>query len=224
NDIYQPFIAKNRSKEHYVKAARISMLVLALIALIVTTQLTSIIDAYEYIGVIVIPVAVVLIARWYWWRVNVWSEISALLTAAIVGNCLAIWLPDSDGERWFAVRWLYTTIATLGVCLTVTLLTSRNGPTQQAVAFYNRLRIHGKGWQRVRELSGIEPVSVGIKDNSIACLASIVLIYSLLLCIGEALFEQWTHAGIYLLLALGSGIVVLKKMPLVIRKLREDVC
>ncbi|MGS2722657.1 sodium:solute symporter family protein [Porticoccus sp. GXU_MW_L64] len=223
NDIYQPFIAKGRSKEHYVKVARISMLLLSLVALIVTTQLTSIVSAYEYIGVIIIPVSVVLIARWYWWRINVWSEIAALLTAAIVGNALAVLMPDSDGERWFAVRWLYTTLATLGVCLVVTLVTSRNGPTKQATAFYERLRIHGKGWQRVREQSGVTPVSVGLKDNTIACIASIVLIYSLLFAIGYALFDQWANAGWFLLASVVSGYIVVKKIPTVIRKLREDV-
>ena len=222
NDIYQPYLAKGKSREHYVKAARVGMLLLTIVALVVTTQLTSILDAYEYIAVILIPVSVVLVARWYWWRVNVWSEISALLAAAIIGNIMALVLPDTGDERWFAVRMLATTIATMLVCLAVTLTTSKGGPTPQTIAFYKRLRVRGPGWNPVREISGIRPLSAGLKDSAVACLASIVLIYSLLLGIGQALFEQWSAFSGYLLLILVSAYVVNKKLPDVISKLREE--
>ncbi len=222
NDVYQPYLAKGKSKEHYVKAARISMLLLTIVALIVTTQLTSILGAYEYIAVILIPVSVVLVARWYWWRVNVWSEISALLTAAIIGNIMVLVLPDVGDERWFAVRMLATTVITMVVCLVVTLVTSKGDPTPQAIAFYKRLRVQGPGWNRVREMSGVRPLSAGLKDSAVACLASIVLIYSLLLGIGHALFEQWPAFSVYVLLILVSAYIVSKKLPHVISKLREE--
>ena len=223
NDVYQPYLAPGRSKAHYVKMARYAMLLLTLFALVVTTQLTSILDAYEYIGVILIPIAFVLVARWYWWRINVWSEIAALVTAAIIGNALLFILPDAEGEQWFAVRMLLTTIATVTVCIVVTLLTSKSGPTPQAIAFYRRLRIHGAGWRRVRESAGIEPISAGIKDNAITCLASIICVYSLLLGIGHALFEEWTAFSGYLVVIILSGAVVRRKMPQVIAKLREEI-
>ncbi len=222
NDIYQPYLAKGKTKEHYVKVARISMLLLTAVALVVTTQLTSILGAYEYIAVILIPVSVVLVARWYWWRVNVWSEISALLTAAIIGNIMVLVLPDVGDARWFAVRMLVTTIATVVICLVVTLVTSKADPTPQAIAFYKRLRVQGPGWKRVRELSGVRPLAAGLKDSAIACLASIVFIYSLLLGIGHALFEQWPAFFGYLVAILISGYVVNKKLPQVISKLREE--
>lgn len=223
NDIYEPYIVKGKNKNHYIKVARISMLILTLVALIVTTQLNSILDAYEYISVIIIPISVVLIARWYWWRINVWSEISALLTAVIVGNTLVFLLPDSGEEKWFAVRMLMTTLMTLLVCLIVTLLTSKQGPTPQAIKFYGRLRIHGRGWEKVRKLSNVKPISAGIKDSAIACIASIIWIYAMLIGIGHALFEQWDSFIWYFIIIISSGYVVYKMFPKVISKLREDI-
>ncbi|MCP3675475.1 MAG: Na+:solute symporter [Gammaproteobacteria bacterium] len=223
NDIYEPYMVKGKDKSHYIKVARISMLALTLVALIVTTQLTSILDAYEYISVIVIPISVVLIARWYWWRINVWSEISALLTAVIGGNALVYLLPDSGEEKWFAVRMLITTGMTLVVCLVVTFLTSTKGPSPQAIKFYGRLRIHGKGWEKVREISNVTPISAGIKDSAITCVASIIWIYAMLLGIGHALFEQGDSFAVYFVIAVCSGYVISKMLPKVISKLREEI-
>jgi SSS family solute:Na+ symporter len=223
NDVYEPYLVKGREKAHYIKAARISMLALTLVALIVTTQLESILGAYEYISVIIIPISVVLIARWYWWRINVWSEISALITAVIVGNTMMYILPDEGEAKWFAVRMLATTMTTLVVCLVVTLMTSSKTPSPKTIEFYSRLKIHGRGWKKVRDLTGIEPIAAGIKDNAIACVASIAFIYSLLLGIGNALFEDWQTFGYYLIVIVASGWVVKHKMPKVIASLRQEV-
>ena len=223
NDVYEPYLVKGREKAHYIKAARISMLALTLVALIVTTQLESILGAYEYISVIIIPISVVLIARWYWWRINVWSEISALITAVIVGNAMMYILPDEGEAKWFAVRMLATTMTTLVVCLVVTLMTSSKTPSPKTIEFYSRLKIHGRGWKKVRDLTGIEPIAAGIKDNAIACVASIAFIYSLLLGIGNALFEDWQTFGYYLIVIVASGWVVKRKMPKVIASLRQEV-
>ncbi|RLV61096.1 hypothetical protein D5018_03620 [Parashewanella curva] len=221
NDIYSPYLVKDKPKEHYVKAARISMLLLTIVALFVTTMVTSIIQAYEYIAVVVIPLAFVQVIRWYWWKINVYSEITALVTAAIVGNALLFILPDVGEERWFAVRMLCTAIATVILTIIVTLLTSSKEPTEQTIKFYGRLRVHGPGWKKVREMTGITPLSSGLKDNSIACLASIAMIYSLLLGIGHLLFEQWQQAVPYAVAIVISGWILHKKMPLVIKNLRS---
>lgn len=221
NDIYQPYVSKNKSKEHYVKAARYAMVLLTVVALLVTTQLTSILEAYEYIAVIIVPVAFVLVLRWYWWRINVWSEVAALLSAAIVGNIMVFVLPDVGEERWFAVRMLATTIATVFITILVTLLTSKEGPTKQTIEFYKRLKIHGPGWRRVYQMTNVKPISAGLKDNAIACVASILFVYSLLLGIGCALFENWGQTAIYTCIALLSALVLKHKLPLVLRKLEQ---
>ena len=223
NDVYQPFLAPDRSPQHYVRAARAGMLLLIVLALAISTRLTDILTAYQYLGVLLTGTAFVMIARWYWWRINVWSEISSFLTAAAVGNASLFLLPDRPGEEWFAVRMLITLGLTMLVCITVTLLTSGKGPTPQAIAFYERLRIHGRGWQRVRELTDVAPVSANPRENAIACLASIVLLYSLLLGMGYLLFGDWLRFGACLFLALPSGYLAHKKIRDVMAQLRTTV-
>ena len=151
NDVYRPFVRPGRSEKHYVLAARVSMLLLAITALLLAAQLTSILNAYQYIMVILIPVSTVLIARWYWWRINIWSEFAAVATAAIVGNLAVVLLPDSASEDWFAVRMLITTISTAVTVALVTFATSRGEPSAHVLDFYRKLRIHGRGWGRIRK-------------------------------------------------------------------------
>lgn len=221
NDIYQPYIATERSPRHYVKAARIVMLILTVLAIMVATRITSILGMYQYLAVLLTGTAFVLVARWYWWRINIWSELASLLTAALVGNALLFLVPDQPGEEWFGVRMLITLVATMMVCIIVTLLTSRTGPTRQAIAFYRRLRIPWAGWARVRRLSGVDPLSGGIKDNLIACLASIGLLYSLLLGAGHALLGQSGPFSVYACIAVISAFIVSKKMPRALRTLQD---
>ena len=223
NDVYRPFLAPGRSPRHYVRAARAGMLLLVLTALAVSTVLTDILSAYQYLGVVLTGTAFVMIARWYWWRINVWSEIASLLTAAAAGNALLFLLPDRPGEEWFAVRMLITVGLTMLVCVAVTLATSNRGPTPQAIAFYKRLRIHGRGWGRVRKLTGVPPVSARLRDSAIACVASIVVLYACLMGVGYLLFGDWLRFAASLLLGLPCGYIAHRKLRGVIAQLRTPV-
>lgn len=223
NDIYKPYIATGRSPRHYVKVARLVMLTLTLLAIIVATRMTSILGMYLYLAVFLTGTSFVMVARWYWWRINIWSELSSLLTAALVGNALLFLVPDQPGEEWFGVRILITVIATMTVCIIVTLLTSQTGPTRQTIAFYKRLRIHGRGWERVRQLTSVAPLSGSLKDNLIVCLASIGLLYSLLLGVGHSLLGQWNPFFVYICIAVIAAFIVSKKMPRVLAQLRQTV-
>ncbi len=221
NDIYQPYLAPGRDRRHYVTAARCAMAVLIVIAILIGTRLTGLLDAYKYLFVFWGGISFVLIARWYWWRINIWSEIVTLATAAIVGNLLFILLPDQPGEDWFAVRMLINFIVTTVVCIAVTYLTTRDGPSSQAVEFYKRMRIQGAGWSRVRRITDIAPLDVGFKDNAIAWSASVLFIFGLLFASGYALFGNWSMAGLYSLVTLVAALVVHKKFKAVTQGLKS---
>ena len=221
NDIYQPYLAPGRDRKHYVTAARCAMFVLIFIAVLVGARLTGLLDAYKYLFVFWGGISFVLIARWYWWRINTWSEIVTLATAAIVGNLLFIVLPDRPGEDWFAVRMLANFIVTTAVCMIVTCLTTRDGPSAQTVEFYKRMRIQGAGWSRVRHITGMEPLDAGLKDTAIAWSASVLFIFGLLFASGYALLGQWTMAGLYSLITLVAAVIVHNKFTAVTQGLKS---
>lgn len=214
NDIYRPYVRRRQNERHYVALGRVCMVVLSVLAILVATRLTGLLDAYKYLAVFWAGISFVLIVRWYWWRINAWSELTTLLFAAIFGNVLFIILPDTEKADLFAVRMLVNFVVTTVVCITVTYITSSSGPTTQAVEFYRRIRVHSPGWQLVRERFGIEPMEVKLKESTVLFLASAVFMYALLFACGYALFADWKGLAICLVLALPTGVLLYRWMPM----------
>ncbi len=235
NDLYQPFIKKDGDQKHYVRASRLSMLFLMIFAIAVTTILTSILGAYKYLGVIVGGVGSVLILRWYWWRVNAWSEISAIITALVVGNLcefiladpnfnakvqptdwtglrglISTWLPAREGAAtadWFGVRLLITVAVTFVVWVAVTFATSRE-PTAQTKTFFKRIRVPGPGWRRVSKATGVAALPGEFGSSLVGWFAAMGVIFGLLLGIGYALLQNWPAAGTCAVVAVAAGVVL----------------
>ncbi len=212
HDLYRPFIKTDGDERHYVRASRACMLLLMIAAVIVTTMLTGILDAYKYLGVIVGGIGSVLILRWYWWRVNAWSEISAIVTALVVGNACEFLLanpvgPNGKETDWFAVRLLVTVAVTLAVWVGVTFATSKS-PSPQTVRFFERIRVPGPGWQRVAEQTGVAALPGEFVRSALGWFASMGLIFGLLLGIGYALLERWPAAGVSVGVTAVSGVAL----------------
>lgn len=121
-------------------------------ALIITSRVTSILDLYKYIGMILSGIGTVMIARWYWWRVNPYSEIAAIATSFVVGNYLQIKYPSTLATDLFAVRVVIIMIVSTLVWVVVTYMTSKV-PGKQITSFYLKMRIEGPGWGKVRSLT-----------------------------------------------------------------------
>ena len=79
NDFWRRFIRPGKSEKHYVLVSRVVTFLLAVVAFLVTTQLDSIKQAWGLVITASAGLGLVLILRWYWWRVNAWSELSATL-------------------------------------------------------------------------------------------------------------------------------------------------
>jgi SSS family solute:Na+ symporter len=222
NDLYQPFIRPGSKARELVLVSRLTMMLLTVMALVVSTKLTGIIDAYKYLGVIIGGLGTVLILRWYWWRVSAWSEIAAIVGALLIGNASEFWLAnpkdalggamlDAAGRPidYFAYRMIITTFGTAIIWVGVTMLTSWK-PAESAIAFCRDIRPSGPGWRFVREREGIEAERGEFVRSAIGWLASIGFIYSMLLGIGSAIFSRWTGVVICLVIALVSALVLKK--------------
>ena len=221
NDIYRPYLAPDRSPKHYVAVARLSMLLLVLVAILLATLLSGVLDAVKYIAVMVGGIAFPLIARWYWWRINVWSEISAMVSSLIVGNALLLLVPDQPGEDWFAVRLLINSLSGAAIAVIATLLTSKPDPTPQTIAFYERMRVPGPGWEKVRRLRKLVKTPFAWKANAICSLASIALLTSVLLGVGYLIFEDWPRFALMLAIAIPAGVLIVKHLPSVLSQARD---
>src|SRR5271165_5770621 len=124
NDIYRRFVVRHASEGHYVLASRLATLIVMLLSVAAALSMHSVGDAWKYLFNLTAGVGLVMILRWYWWRVNAWSEIAALSASALVSNAIILGrvFPDSDPNAQAETLLVTVPITTL-VWLAVTFLT-----------------------------------------------------------------------------------------------------
>ncbi len=207
NDFYKRFVRKDATEKHYVAVSRAATILLFLASILVTWQLSSIEQAWRFLLALGAGTGLVLILRWYWWRISAWSEISAMVTSLIVATIAILTIPPrfaAGDPNADAVVMLVTVGVTTVVWLTVTFLTA---PEPDAVleSFYRRVRPGGPGWARVSTAAGfgVEPIPGGALAWT-NWLAGVVAVYTTLFGIGKCVLGEWTN-GLVLLLVAGAA-------------------
>jgi Na+/proline symporter len=204
NDLYKRFIRKDATERHYVNAGRAATVVLFLLSIAVTWQLDSIAGAWRFLIALGAGTGLVLILRWYWWRINAWSEISAM-TASFVTSLVALRVipgryPAGD-LRADSVVLLVTVAVSTVAWITVTLLTAPESPAVLE-RFYRRVRPGGPGWADVSQRLGFgrEPIPGGALQWS-NWIAGVIAVYTTLFGIGKVVFGDWTTGLVLLAVA-----------------------
>jgi len=199
NDFYRRFVRRGGAEREYVIVSQAVTVALMLVSIYVTLHLASIEQAWKLLIVTGAGTGTVLLLRWFWWRINAWSEVSAMAVAAAVSLYLQIALGwDSDRPRDFAYLMLVTVGATTCAWIIVTLLT-RPEPDPTLQRFYRQVRPQGPGWRRIA--ASMEPLTIpGSLPLELAnALVGCVMIYSALFGVGEILLRS-VGVGILLLL------------------------
>jgi len=201
NDFYKRFLKTDGTEKHYVAVSRAATVFIFLASIAVTSQLSSIEKAWELLLALGAGTGLVLILRWYWWRINAWSEISAMLASFVVSLLSFTYIAPrfaANDPNATATVMLVTVACSTVVWLTVTLLTK---PEPDAVleSFYRRVRPGGPGWARVSERLGFgrEPIPGGALAWT-NWIAGIIAVYATLFGIGKIVFG-FTGTGLVML-------------------------
>ncbi|RKU29325.1 sodium:proline symporter [Candidatus Poribacteria bacterium] len=215
NDFYKRFIAPEESPEHYVTISRISVILIMVFAGITSLFMDSIAGAWKFLIALNAGIGLVQILRWYWWRINAWSEISAMVAALVVSICVFI-IPATKGE--FALQMLFIVPISTVVWLVVTF-NSQPVSTKTLISFYKRVRPSRLGWKQIIKIinsedktTSIEPVSSGIPPM-INWIIGVVFIYSLLFGIGKFILGFTDIGVLYLFIAIISGFIMYLNLP-----------
>ena len=202
NDFYRRFLKRDRTEHHYVRASQVATVLLTVISAVVTLYMTSIAGAWKLLIVTGAGTGSVLLLRWYWWRINAWSEVAAMVTAFVVSVGLqVVGGLDSDQPVQFAWIMITTVAATTVTWLAVTFLT-RPEPDETLVSFYRRTRPSVTGWGPVAAKAPDVHASTDGLSNLVDWVAGCVLIYGVLFGVGKLLLHD-ALPGL-LLLALGA--------------------
>ena len=214
NDFYRRFVSRSNSEKHYVIASQVVTLFLMFASLIVTFYLESIGSAWKLLLVTGAGTGTVLLLRWFWWLINAWSEVAAMLTAATVSLFLQLVLKwDSDKPRDFAYLMLVTVAITSVVWIAVTLLTPAE-PIETLTAFYRRVRPEGPGWNRVAAIAGFagKHAEGRLATQFLNWFLGCALIYGSLFGIGKLIFKEWLSGLLYLVVAVSAGLLISRNL------------
>jgi len=201
NDFYRRFVRRAGPEREYVFASQAVTVALMLLSIWVTLHLASIEQAWKLLIVTGAGTGSVLLLRWFWWRINAWSEVSAMAVAAIVSLYLQIALGwDSDRPRDFAYLMIVTVTLTTIAWLAVTWLTK---PESAATldAFYRRVRPSGPGWAAIALRTGVAPASDSLGREIANAALGCVLVYAALFGVGEILLRSAAVGGALLLVS-----------------------
>jgi SSS family solute:Na+ symporter len=222
-DFYRRFLKKGGSESHYVNASRLATALLCVAAAVVAWNLPSVSEGWKIVLELGAGTGGVYLLRWYWWRVNAWSEISAMVAALVATLALhfsALWnaligrpQPFSGSDPViFAKTTLCTTGITTLVWIVVTFLTPAE-PGDTLVKFYRKVRPQITGWEPVAKLAGDVPVTRDLGRNLLSWLLGCVFIYSALFGIGKLCFGFYRDGLLLAILAIASALAISRLMP-----------
>jgi SSS family solute:Na+ symporter len=210
NDFYRRFIKKDASDRHYVLASRIAMIMIAVIGGVLAYRSESIADLWRFLFTLTSGMGLVMLLRWYWWRINAWSEISALFTGCIVATVLELH-PDFTGAEQYALRLVITLVVSTAVWVTVTFLTSPV-PAEQLKEFYRRVR-PGAGWWGpiIRQLPEVHVERRGWRDFR-SWISGVVCVYCAMFGIGKLVLGEYLYGILFLIIGAVAAAVVLRSV------------
>jgi solute:Na+ symporter, SSS family len=189
NDVYLRFLRPQASHRAQVVASRVATVVLMLLSLVVMAYLQSVEQGWKLLIGLGAGTGAVFILRWYWWRINAWSEISAMVASFITS--IALHLAHVNAGDTSSGQYALAMLVTVGVStvtwVTVTFLTP---PEADAVLdnFYRRVRPGGPGWRKVAARLGYGDDTIpGGSLAWINWIAGVVAVYASVFALGEFL-------------------------------------
>lgn len=204
NDFWRRFIKPDGDERYYVKISRIITFLLAVVSLWVTTQLNSISQAWGLVLSASAGLGLVLILRWYWWRINAWSELSATLAPIlmVILSLLGVRVPGL--QEPFPINLFYIVAITTVIWVAVTFLTS---PTEEKTLdhFYRKVHPGGPGWKVLQKRNPDVKQDTGLVALFFDWMAGVALVYLVLFGVGYLIFQETTSAVICLLGAIVAG-------------------
>jgi Na+/proline symporter len=208
NDFYKRFLVRGKDERHYVRVSQVATVLVMLASCVVTYYQDSIGGAWRLLIAVGAGTGSVFILRWFWWRINAWSEVSAMSASFVVSLVLQYaYKFNNDDPRDFAWQIIITVACSTVTWLAVTWLTAPESEST-LLAFYRRVRPGAALWGPIAaRATDVVPKKDGL-NNLLDWAAGCVLVYSTLFGVGDILFGR-TQAGLGLLaLAIAAGCVI----------------
>jgi Na+/proline symporter len=209
HDVYRRFIATDRDERHYVMVGRFVTAGLMVLASLMTLVLDSARASFELLMSVGAGTGLLYLLRWYWWRINAWSEIVAMAVSFVIA--VAFFVLGKQGLAPASHVSLIIGVAVTTAAWVITAFVTK--PTDRAVlvAFYRRVRPSGNGWKPVEAEAGVGHSPDRTADSLLGWVLGCSVVYSALFGTGSFLYGHTTQ-GLVFLAVLVAGVVGLSRI------------
>ena len=195
SDIWRRFVRPEASEKQLVRAGRVFAVAMALLAGLMAWSMDSILGAWLYLAELGAGAVLISLLRWYWWRINAWSEIAALVASLVTANGLRLLpllapavAPLAEDSAWYPVRFALVLAVGTAAGLAATLRT-RPVPDATLDAFYRRVRPAGVWGPVAARCPDVAHTRVGLPDLA-AWLLGVAVVYAALFGVGDLLLDR----------------------------------
>lgn len=224
NDVYRLNFGKNSSEKHLVLVGRIATVLLMVFSALFALVLQNALQLFDIILMFGAGTGLIFILRWFWWRINAWSELSAMVSSGIISillnfTSLGTLLFAAEGgvfPSWF--KFPFVVLITTIVWIAVTYATPKETDVTLQ-KFYDKIKPGGPGWKKQAAASSSSDKKWTVPSGILAALLSAVFIYSVMFSVGNLIYGNTTKAFSLFALALAMLIWLLR----VWKKLKKDV-
>ena len=230
-DFYKRQINPKATEKQMVAVGRISTVVLMVLSALLALTLQNAFEVFDLLIKFGAGTGLVFILRWFWWRINAWSEITAMFASGI----LVILLATTDlGDMLFApetgifpewANYPFVVVVTTSIWMAVTLMTQPES-NETLRSFYKKIQPGGPGWAKVvanAEKDNVEIVKQGEKwsvpSGITAMLLGVALVYSTMFATGYWIYGRTTSALVLSAIAVVSGLLLIRTW----RSMRENI-
>ncbi|MFZ5623176.1 MAG: sodium:solute symporter family protein [Gemmatimonadota bacterium] len=211
HDIYRRFVRPDADERHYVAVGRVVTGLLMVLAGLLTLVLDTARQSFDLLLSIGAGTGLLYLLRWFWWRINAWSEISAMVSSFVVA--LGFFLAGKAGHVVPShVSLIVTVLVTTIVWVSATFLTR---PANQAtlVRFYRLVRPAGPGWAPVRAEAGVGPSPDSLPQCLLGWVLGCAFVYAALFGTGSFLYGLRAQGLMWLAVFLVSGAGLARLLP-----------
>ena len=211
HDVYRNLKGDDIDEKKLVNYARITTVILMLLSAFAALNLDSAKSIFDLIVLMGAGTGLIYILRWFWWRINAYSEISAMIVSFIVALTLR-YTDLFEGHIQLLLGVFITTVAWIAI----TFLT-RPTNRKHLISFYKKVKPHALGWRPVieearKEGEINETLQTGSFAKEFLCmLLGVILVYSALFTIGYVLYGDMTKSVIGLIIVIVSSVVLMKQ-------------
>jgi Na+/proline symporter len=213
HDLYRRFIRKGRDEKHYVMVGRLVTIGLFLSATGLVFVLETAKDSFDIILQVGAGTGLLYLVRWFWWRVNAWCEVVAMVSSFAVS--VALLILRKAGLILATHHALLITIAVTSVCWILTAYIGPKTDRKTLIDFYKKIRPFGPGWRPVRKEAGISEAEARSTSENfplslVGWASGVATIWSALFAVGNVLYGRWNSAAICLAVFIVGSIILLR--------------